>query len=45
MLSYRFPGSVGSNQHGQRRKERDDLHVFILNSKAPHPQNAHLVYL
>lgn len=44
MLSYRFPCSIGSNQHSQRIKESDYLFVFILNSKAPHTQDAHFVY-
>lgn len=45
MLSYCFPCSIGSDQNSQRSEERDDLFVFILNPKAPHPQDAHLVDL
>lgn len=45
VFSYRFPCSIGSNKHSQRIEERDYLFVFILNPKAPHPQDAHLVYL
>lgn len=45
LCSHRFPCSIGSNQHSQRSTEGDDLYVFILNPKAPHPQDAHLVNL
>lgn len=45
MSSYRFPCSIGSNQNCQRSEEGYDLFVFILNPKAPHPKDAHFVYL
>lgn len=45
IFSYRFPCSVGSHQHSQGIKKSDDLIVFILNTKAPHPLDAHLAYL
>lgn len=42
--TYSFSRSVWSDQHSQGVEERDDLFVFILYSKAPHPQDAHLLY-
>lgn len=41
---YRFACSVGTNQNSKGSEERDYLLVFVLNSKASHPQDAHLVY-
>lgn len=42
---YSFSCSVGSNQNGERGEEGDDLLVFVLNPKTPHPHDAHLVDL
>lgn len=42
--TYRFPRSIGSNQHSQRCEEGDNLLVSIFNPKTPHPKDAHLVY-
>lgn len=42
LRTYRLPCPIGSNQNCEGSEESDNLLIFVLYSKTPHAQNAHL---